>query len=238
VQGNSNEPLSGRGNSKNMSSTRQSTESNESTAEINTNSKCKILNSYLILLDYTPKNLNSTSKEYNLSQVQKELNFYGNNNQTVMGGSKFNNIPPNKPSGLNMLMNSNSTSINNGMNNNNFIFHTARPINGKSFSFCENGNILKSPTTLKYDLQTFKRNGMPVFFENQNFSMKKEEPVDHKIILDNIIIGKDKRTTLMLRNIPNKYTLQNLVDEINSSFWGKYDYINLPVDYEVKIFSL
>ena len=29
----------------------------------------------------------------------------------------------------------------------------------------------------------------------------------NKINLDNIIIGTDKRTTLMLRNIPNKYTL-------------------------------
>lgn len=39
----------------------------------------------------------------------------------------------------------------------------------------------------------------------------------------------------MLRNIPNKYTLQNLVDEINSLFLGRYDYINLPIDYEVYI---
>ena len=39
----------------------------------------------------------------------------------------------------------------------------------------------------------------------------------------------------MLRNIPNKYTLQNLVEEINPSFWGKYDYINLPIDYERKL---
>ena len=37
----------------------------------------------------------------------------------------------------------------------------------------------------------------------------------NKINLDNIIIGTDKRTTLMLRNIPNKY--------------------NLPIDYETKL---
>ena len=56
-----------------------------------------------------------------------------------------------------------------------------------------------------------------------------------KIIIDDIIIGKEKRTTLMLRNIPNKYSLSNVVEEINSSFWGKYDYINLPIDYERKL---
>ena len=57
----------------------------------------------------------------------------------------------------------------------------------------------------------------------------------NKINLDNIIIGSDKRTTLMLRNIPNKYTLNNIVDEIGSAFWGKYDCINLPIDYETKL---
>jgi hypothetical protein len=39
----------------------------------------------------------------------------------------------------------------------------------------------------------------------------------------------------MLRNIPNKYTLNNILEEINSSFWGKFDYINLPIDYERKL---
>ena len=61
----------------------------------------------------------------------------------------------------------------------------------------------------------------------------KDDYVDFKVNLENIITGKDKRTTVMLRNIPNKYSLQNLVDEINLLFVGKYDYINLPIDYEV-----
>lgn len=58
---------------------------------------------------------------------------------------------------------------------------------------------------------------------------------DLKINLENIIIGNDKRTILMIRNVPNKYTLSNLVDEINTNFFGKYDYINLPVDPERKL---
>ncbi len=70
-------------------------------------------------------------------------------------------------------------------------------------------------------------------YYNENKPQTKEEYHDFKVDLINIIIGKDKRTTIMLRNIPNKYTLQNLVDEINSLFLGKYDYINLPIDYEV-----
>ncbi len=92
--------------------------------------------------------------------------------------------------------------------------------NLKSFSFCANN--LKSPTALKYPIEN-------------KFNKINDEPLDFKINLENIIMGKDRRTTLMLRNIPNKYTLQNLVDEINCLFLGKYDYINLPIDYERKL---
>ena len=70
---------------------------------------------------------------------------------------------------------------------------------------------------------------------NKNNKNNKNEKQNKKIIIDNIIIGQEKRTTLMLRNIPNKYTLNNIVEEIDSSFWGKYDYINLPIDYERKL---
>lgn len=76
-----------------------------------------------------------------------------------------------------------------------------------------------------------------ISFHNSNIDVKyapKDEPVDYKKNLENIINGKDKRTTIMLRNIPNKYTLSNLVEEVNTLFAGKMDYINLPIDYEVK----
>ena len=69
---------------------------------------------------------------------------------------------------------------------------------------------------------------------NNNNGNNREEQLDFKINLENIILGKDKRTTIMLRNIPNKYSLANLVEEINNLYLGKIDYINLPIDYEVK----
>lgn len=53
------------------------------------------------------------------------------------------------------------------------------------------------------------------------------------IVIENIISGKDKRTTIMLRNIPLKYNIQNLADELNQSFSGKIDYINMPINLDV-----
>ena len=51
------------------------------------------------------------------------------------------------------------------------------------------------------------------------------------IHLDNVLKFKDKRTTLIIRNIPNKYTMQLFQNEINEHFFGKYDILYLPLDF-------
>jgi hypothetical protein len=107
---------------------------------------------------------------------------------------------------------------------------------------------MKSPPGIKYNFSDMKAriDGISNYNSNNTYNnpftpdqrvsqVKTEEIVDYKINLENIIICKDKRTTIMIRNIPNKYSLANLVDEINTTFVGKYDYINLPVDYERKL---
>ena len=47
-------------------------------------------------------------------------------------------------------------------------------------------------------------------------------------------MGKDKSTTVMIRNIPNKYTDTILKDAL-IEFEGKYNCLYLPFDYEKKI---
>jgi len=43
--------------------------------------------------------------------------------------------------------------------------------------------------------------------------------------------SQDAITTLMVRNVPNRYTQQELLDEINRlGFQGKYDFLYLPLD--------
>jgi hypothetical protein len=117
------------------------------------------------------------------------------------------------------------------------------PQNGlKSFSFVNNNfpNAFVPMTTNIIPFEFAK----PTLINNLNnkinnhisdvkFIAKDDHQNDFKINIDNIISGKDKRTTIMLRNIPNKYTLCNLVEEINQVYLGKIDYINLPIDYEV-----
>lgn len=46
-----------------------------------------------------------------------------------------------------------------------------------------------------------------------------------------IKIDFDGRTTLMIRNIPNKYTQDLLLEEFNKNFKVKFDFFYLPIDY-------
>ena len=52
------------------------------------------------------------------------------------------------------------------------------------------------------------------------------------INLENILQIKDNRTTLIIRNIPNKFDISLLLKELNKNFENKFDVIYLPFDVE------
>ncbi|XP_059633443.1 protein MEI2-like 4 isoform X2 [Cornus florida] len=52
--------------------------------------------------------------------------------------------------------------------------------------------------------------------------------------IDRIMRGDDKRTTLMIKNIPNKYTSKMLLATIDEHHRGTYDFIYLPIDFKNK----
>ncbi|KAJ8762032.1 hypothetical protein K2173_006634 [Erythroxylum novogranatense] len=52
--------------------------------------------------------------------------------------------------------------------------------------------------------------------------------------LDKIINGEDARTTLMIKNIPNKYTSKMLLAAIDENHRGTYDFLYLPIDFKNK----
>mmetsp|Transcript_14887 Transcript_14887/g.33920 ORF Transcript_14887/g.33920 Transcript_14887/m.33920 type:complete len:455 (+) Transcript_14887:114-1478(+) len=41
-------------------------------------------------------------------------------------------------------------------------------------------------------------------------------------------------TTVMLRNIPNKYTREMLIDQLSKDFQGEFDFLYLPIDFKNK----
>ena len=68
---------------------------------------------------------------------------------------------------------------------------------------------------------------------NRNiFNSGKENNWSNQFVVDfeKIIRGEDKRTTLMIKNIPNKYNISVLKEELNVHYDGKYDFLYLPLD--------
>lgn len=47
------------------------------------------------------------------------------------------------------------------------------------------------------------------------------------------MIERDGRTTVMIKNIPNKYSLKLLSDEVDEKHANHYDFLYLPFDFDV-----
>ncbi|THU45709.1 hypothetical protein C4D60_Mb02t20850 [Musa balbisiana] len=56
----------------------------------------------------------------------------------------------------------------------------------------------------------------------------------YQLDLDKIIKGEDTRTTIMIKNIPNKYTSKMLLAAIDETHSGTYDFLYLPIDFKNK----
>ncbi|TPX31681.1 hypothetical protein SmJEL517_g05049 [Synchytrium microbalum] len=49
--------------------------------------------------------------------------------------------------------------------------------------------------------------------------------------LERVVAGRDSRTTFMIKNIPNKYTQQMLIDFLNDGHLGEFDFLYLRIDF-------
>ncbi|XP_039026720.1 protein MEI2-like 4 [Hibiscus syriacus] len=65
-------------------------------------------------------------------------------------------------------------------------------------------------------------------------SINQADKKQYELDMERIIRGEDKRTTLMLKNIPNKYTSKMLLAAIDERGGGTYDFIYLPIDFKNK----
>ncbi|KAL5208397.1 hypothetical protein ABZP36_032832 [Zizania latifolia] len=67
-----------------------------------------------------------------------------------------------------------------------------------------------------------------------NSGGQEDNRVQYQLDLEKIITGKDIRTTLMIKNIPNKYTSNMLLEVIDETHEGTYDFFYLPIDFKNK----
>ncbi|KAK4780047.1 hypothetical protein SAY87_016153 [Trapa incisa] len=69
---------------------------------------------------------------------------------------------------------------------------------------------------------------------NEGASSSPDNKKQYELNIDCIIRGEDNRTTLMIKNIPNKYTSKMLLAAIDDHHPGTYDFIYLPIDFKNK----
>ena len=140
--------------------------------------------------------------------IQKTVNEKTNNSSNYL--PEINNKENSKNLNGQNAKNSNNALNNNNLENNSnvcpIIEQTNKiKINNKNFIINKNTNMLNNKGNLKGEKQVLN--------------------------LDDIVTGKDIRTTIMIRNIPIKYTEEILKEALNE-FNGKYDCLYMPYDYE------
>eukprot|EP00258_Populus_trichocarpa_P000126 XP_002297875.3 protein MEI2-like 4 isoform X1 [Populus trichocarpa] len=65
-------------------------------------------------------------------------------------------------------------------------------------------------------------------------SISQADKKQYELDIDRILRGEDNRTTLMIKNIPNKYTSKMLLAAIDEHHKGSYNFIYLPIDFKNK----
>lgn len=85
----------------------------------------------------------------------------------------------------------------------------------------------EAPNTINNNLNSINENKIYVSEKNTIFPEKNFDPF---VNIQKILSLEDKRTTMMIKNIPNKFTRELLLSTIDQNFKGTYDLFILPTD--------
>ena len=199
---------------------------NEYNKKINQNQK-EIINLPLIINQNNNQNL---PVNYNCSKLNLNMTYYPkiqnanivNHKQSI---DKINNNPNYLPelNNRDASYNINNTNLSEKKNKNNNANYEEQ--NNASNNMNNFNNI--SFNKLKMNYKNIISN------KNMNNILNKTTLKGEKQILnlDDIVTGKDTRTTVMIRNIPIKYTDEILNDAL-VEFHGKYNCLYMPYDHE------
>ncbi|GER45084.1 RNA-binding protein [Striga asiatica] len=125
-------------------------------------------------------------------------------------------------------------------------------IGGMNMGVAFHGNFADGSSSSGSRLMSVSRNG-PLFIgsgsfgstgndglidrgrnRRSEFGNQMDNKKHYQLDLEKIVNGEDSRTTLMIKNIPNKYTSKMLLAAIDETHKGAYDFLYLPIDFKNK----
>ena len=186
---------------------------------------------------------NNTNNNINLKSQNKENSINMINNTNKNGNNNTNNINININNNTNKTKekekekeksnskekkNKNKLSITTNNNNKNSSQNNNNSIN----NYRTNTNNYKS-TNNNYKSSDSHNSNINTNSNNNSSHPTPSRGEKNLLNLDDIISGKDTRTTVMIRNIPIKYTDNILIKDLEE-FKGKYDCLYMPYHYDKK----
>lgn len=90
------------------------------------------------------------------------------------------------------------------------------------------------PTTAAYDGAVVQRSSSYPMANNAmtHLSFAADSRDTQDVHVDRIASGQDVRTTIMMRNVPNAYTADDIKARLDHTSFGKYDFSYLRIDFE------
>ncbi len=186
---------------------------------------------------------NNISLYYNLVNnifpLNNENNINENNNNiNFLLQKEINNQILNIPKKNNDEICENLYIINNNSQNSNcFNFSNININNQIQFNPTSLNSLYNNSINSNFDSQNNYNQSKAKSKKSNNQNKKKNnnkiilDPSKNQVNLMNILLCQDNRTTLMIKNIPNKYTISSFLEEINIYFKNTYDVFYLPIDY-------
>ena len=176
-------------------------------------------------------NANYTSQKLNVNMTYNphiQISSTSSNKQSKTSTENNNKQSQNNSNASSEIKNVNNKSNNTTQEKKTKNIESKNSTNNNNKSLNNTNNRKLSEQSFNKNIETSTNNNNN---NNINFTTKKCEKLF--LNLDDIASGKDLRTTVMIRNIPIKYT-DNILNETFKEFHGKYDCLYMPYDHEKK----
>ena len=176
-------------------------------------------------------NANYTSQKLNVNMTYNphiQISSTSSNKKSKTSTENNNKQSQNNSNASSEIKNANNKSNNTTQEKKTKNIESKNSTNNNNKSLNNTNNRKLSEQSFNKNIETSTNNNNN---NNINFTTKKCEKLF--LNLDDIASGKDLRTTIMIRNIPIKYT-DNILNETFKEFHGKYDCLYMPYDHEKK----